>query len=102
MSWQVGASTVLFVLALNLWVWSVWTYRGLPSLLIDPDGFRRARRTAEGRMLLALVCVMVGLALIGQWLAAGVTAAPAAVFAVNWLRERPARYARDRPPGGGG
>lgn len=102
MSWHVGASTALFVLGIHLACWACWTYRGLPSLLVNPEGYRRVRHTSEGRMLLALLCVTPGLALLGQWLGVGVTGFATAVLVWGWVSSHPTRYARDRPPGGNG
>jgi hypothetical protein len=101
----VGAATALFVAGIHLACWGCWTYRGLPSLLVDPEGFRRVRRTAELRMLLAIASTAAGLAVLGQWLATAVTAAVAALLGVQWASSRrahPRVHARDRPPGGHG
>lgn len=100
MTWIVAAATVLFVLGVQLALWSCWTYRGLPSPWVDVEAYRAARHTAEGRMLLALTSVTAGLALLGQWLAVVVTGFAFAVLAGHWVSSHPTRYARDRPPGG--
>lgn len=100
MTWIVAAATVLFVLGVQLALWSCWTYRGLPSPWVDVEAYRAARHTAEGRMLLALLAVAAGLALIGLLLAFAVTAFAFGVLAGSWVSSHPARYARDRPPGG--
>lgn len=102
MTWIVAAATVLFVVGVQLWLWSCWTYRGLPSPWVDVEAYRAARHTAGGRMLLALLCVIAGLAVLGEVLATGVTAFAFGVLGGNWLLSRPTGYARDRPPGGSG
>jgi hypothetical protein len=98
----VAAAIFLFVVGVQLALWSCWTFRGLPSPWADLEGYRAARHTAEGRMLLALLSVTAGLALIGLLLAFAVTAFAFGVLAGSWVSSHPARYARDRPPDGDG